>query len=98
MLLPITTAVLLVIFVTYVSTRRRPPKGFRLVPGPRGLPLVGNTLQVPPTRAEKKFFEWAQEYGELYRIQMGWYDWVFVNSDVATKAGSAEMTLIEGYF
>jgi hypothetical protein len=77
-----------ILAITLLSHRRRPPKGYRLVPGPKGVPILGNTLQIPPDRAEKKFMEWAREYGELFRIQMGWNEWVFVNSDVATKVSS----------
>jgi len=67
------------------TSRRRAPKGFRLVPGPKGLPVIGNTLEVPLAQPEKKFLEWSKEFGELYRIQMGWNEWVFVNSDIAAK-------------
>jgi hypothetical protein len=81
----------LLLGLSYVSLRRRPPKGYRLVPGPKGLPLIGNTLDVPQSRPEKKFMEWAREFGELYRIQMGWNDWVFVNSDVAAKVRSPDL-------
>jgi hypothetical protein len=79
-----------ILAITLLSQRRRPPKGYRLVPGPKGVPIFGNTLQVPPDRAEKKFIEWAREYGELFRIQMGWNEWVFVNSDIATKVYSPD--------
>ena len=85
MILSIVLPFLILLGLSYVSLRRRPPKGYRLVPGPKGLPLIGNTLDVPQSRPEKKFMEWAREFGELYRIQMGWNDWVFVNSDVAAK-------------
>ena len=85
MILSIVLPFLILLSLSYVSLRRRPPKGYRLVPGPKGLPLIGNTLDVPQSRPEKKFMEWAREFGELYRIQMGWNDWVFVNSDVAAK-------------
>ena len=85
MILSIVLPFLILFGLSYVSLRRRPPKGYRPVPGPKGLPLIGNTLDVPQSRPEKKFMEWAREFGELYRIQMGWNDWVFVNSDVAAK-------------
>jgi len=81
LLLP--AAVLLVFLLT--RPRRKIPQGLRRVPGPKGLPLIGNTLQVPASRPEKKFLEWAREFGEVYRVQIGWNEWVFVNSDVAVK-------------
>ena len=60
------------------------PKGLRPVPGPRGLPLVGNTFQLQPY-LQQKLQEWAQVYGELFQIQMGWENWVFLNDPGAVK-------------
>jgi hypothetical protein len=85
MILTVVLPFLVLLALSFLSARRKPPRGLRLVPGPKGLPIIGNTLDVPQSRPEKKFMEWAKEYGELYRVQIGWNDWVFVNSDVATK-------------
>jgi len=85
MFLGLAVSLVVLIVVTYIATRRRPPNGYRLVPGPKGLPIIGNTLEVPTVHPEKKFQEWAKEFGELYRIQLGWNEWVFVNSDYAVK-------------
>jgi hypothetical protein len=85
MILTIVLPFLIIFGLTFLSTRRKPPKGLRLVPGPIGLPFIGHTLDVPRSRPEKKFLEWAKEYGELYRVQIGWNEWIFVNSDVAAK-------------
>ena len=35
----------------------------RYPPGPAGLPLVGNVLQLPKEYHERKFQEWGREYG-----------------------------------
>jgi Cytochrome P450 len=85
MLFSIVLPFIVLFALTYISTRRKAPKGFRLPPGPKGLPILGNVLDIPPSRPEKKFLEWSKEYGELFRIQIGWNDWVFVNTDVAAK-------------
>ena len=85
MIVSILLPALVLVLVVSLTRRRKVPKGLRLVPGPKGLPLIGNTLEVPQSRPEKKFMEWAKQYGELFRIQMGWNEWVFVNSDVAVK-------------
>ncbi|KAK5080715.1 hypothetical protein LTR05_008419 [Lithohypha guttulata] len=63
---------------------QKPPKGLSLVPGPRSWPLVGNTLQLKP-QPQRQFQAWAQRYGEVFKIRMGWYDWVFVNDPAAVK-------------
>jgi hypothetical protein len=65
-------------------TQKPPPKSLRFVPGPKGLPLVGNTLSLG-AQPQKLFQKWAVEYGELFKIQMGWETWVFVNSPEAVK-------------
>ena len=85
MIVSILLPAVVLLVVVLLSRGRKVPKGYRLVPGPKGLPLIGNTLEVPQSRPEKKFMEWAKEYGELFRVQIGWNDWVFVNSDVAVK-------------
>jgi cytochrome P450 len=41
------------------------------LPGPRGWPLLGNTLQVKPARIHRDVEAWAQEFGPLFRIQLG---------------------------
>ncbi len=75
--------VVIVLLVSLLRSRKI-PKGLRRVPGPKGLPLVGNTLQIEP-QPQKQFLQWAQEYGELFQIQMGWENWVFLNSPAAIK-------------
>lgn len=72
-------------YIIFKFTRKsKIPNSLRDVPGPRGLPLVGNTLSLG-SRPQKMFRKWALEYGELYKIQMGWDNWIFVNSPAAVK-------------
>ncbi|KAJ9605738.1 hypothetical protein H2200_009587 [Cladophialophora chaetospira] len=68
----------------YTFNSSKPPKGLRKVPGPRGLPLLGNTLQLEP-HLQGQLQTWAKQYGDLFKIQMGWYNWVFVNDPAAVK-------------
>lgn len=41
------------------------------LPHPRGLPLIGNSLQIKPSRAYQKLCEWADRYGALYTFRIG---------------------------
>lgn len=52
--------------------------------GPKGNLVVGNGLSLPP-KATQKLREWAQQYGEVYKIRIGWFHWVVLNSPEAIK-------------
>ncbi|KAF4910983.1 Cytochrome P450 monooxygenase yanC [Colletotrichum fructicola] len=62
----------------------RPPKDYKPVPGPRGLPLIGNTHQLGKA-PQRQLQKWASENGELFKIRLGWENWVFVNSPEAVR-------------
>ncbi len=71
--------------IAYLQYRsRRVPKGLRRPPGPRGLPLVGNTLQLGP-QPQKQLKAWADKYGEIMQVQIGWENWVYLNSPGVVK-------------
>lgn len=40
------------------------------LPGPPGLPLLGNARQVKPTRFHAILEDWARQYGRFYRFRM----------------------------
>lgn len=80
----IVVSIFIVVAVAYINSKPKIPKGLRPVPGPKGLPVIGNAADLPEY-PEKKYMEWAREYGELFKIQLGWNDWVFVCSDQAVK-------------
>jgi cytochrome P450/nitrite reductase/ring-hydroxylating ferredoxin subunit len=41
------------------------------LPGPKPLPLIGNLLQLDPTKAHLVLEEWAARYGSIYQFWMG---------------------------
>jgi hypothetical protein len=77
-------SVAIVAVVTYLNSRTKIPKGLKAVPGPKPLPVIGSALELSDY-PEKKYMEWAREYGELFQVQLGWNNWIFVCSDQAVK-------------
>ncbi|KAF1830639.1 cytochrome P450 76C3 [Decorospora gaudefroyi] len=75
---------LLTTFILYSRYKNRPPPGTKVAPGPAGLPILGNAHQLgqPPHR---QITTWAREYGEVYKIRLGWNDWYMVCSPEACK-------------
>ena len=71
-------------FAIRIFYSRRIPAGLRQVSGPQGFPLIGSALRLS-SRPQKELKEWARQYGELFRVQLGWENWVFVNSPEAVK-------------
>lgn len=57
----------------------------RSLPGPKGNWLTGIGISLP-YRSQNVLRKWALEYGELFQIRVGWYNWVVINSPEAMKA------------
>lgn len=82
---------ILVIFAVFFSlyliatrlTRKR-ANGLSTIPGPKGLPLIGHTLQMAES-PHRYCQQWAAQYGEVFKVQLGWENWVFLNSPEAVK-------------
>jgi len=49
------------------SSKQRLP----LPPGPRGLPLIGNSLQTPAVNPWEKYKEWSDEFGPVMTLSLG---------------------------
>ncbi|OBT80705.1 hypothetical protein VF21_00338 [Pseudogymnoascus sp. 05NY08] len=61
-----------VFFLNYMRERRRPlPKGCKPLPGPPGLPIIGNLHQIPNDYPWRKFKEWSDIYGPIMEVKMG---------------------------
>ncbi|PNS18180.1 3-hydroxyphenylacetate 6-hydroxylase [Sphaceloma murrayae] len=55
---------------------------YRLPPRVPGIPLIGNTLQFPADLSDQIVWakKLADQYGEMFTVQLGAADWVFLNS------------------
>ncbi len=53
---------LLIIKAVFLKAKTR-----RLPPGPKGLPLVGNILDMPSEKEWLTFAKWGELYGDLQR-------------------------------
>lgn len=80
------SAVGLFISAIYVvlTSRRRPSRSCSTVPGPSGLPIIGNAHQLTQF-PNQVYMQWAKEYGEIYRVRLGWNDWYMLNTPEAVK-------------
>ena len=55
------------------------------LPGPQGLPLIGNRLQFRLNQVHLKLEEWANRYGPMYRIRIGPYRVAVVSDHAAIR-------------
>lgn len=53
------------------SPSHAPLQSLHQLPGPRGLPLVGNSLQIDMPRFHLILEQWSQTYGPLFTIHIG---------------------------
>lgn len=56
------------------------------LPGPRGLPLLGNLLQIDTPRMHRQLEAWSAEFGPFYRLKLGSRQILIVSDHVATAA------------
>lgn len=77
-------SLLLVSFVIYARYKNKSPLGTKAAPGPPGLPLLGNAHQLGQ-QPHQQITAWAREYGEVYKIRLGWNDWYMICSPDACK-------------
>ncbi|XP_060568095.1 cytochrome P450 1A5-like [Ruditapes philippinarum] len=69
------------LFLLYVLySKRRKGKDKALV-GPKGLPILGNILEIDDENMHFKFSEYAEQYGEIYQVKLLFDTFVVLNSE-----------------
>lgn len=58
-----------------MNTLAAPPAGalrqFDDLPGPRGVPVFGNLLQIDSTRVHQQVEAWCEEFGPVFKLRLG---------------------------
>ncbi|KAH8807459.1 putative O-methylsterigmatocystin oxidoreductase [Xylogone sp. PMI_703] len=79
-IIPAAIVAVTLLIITWLRRDRR----LNSIPGPGGYPFIGIGYQLPP-KSPLVFRKWALKYGEVFRIRVGWYDWVVINSPDAVR-------------
>ncbi|OJJ96367.1 hypothetical protein ASPACDRAFT_54706 [Aspergillus aculeatus ATCC 16872] len=74
----------LLIWTAHRSRRKTTAKGLAEIPGPSGWPLIGIGLDLP-ARPRVLLSRWRTQFGDTFKVRVGWYNWVFFNSPDAVK-------------
>ncbi len=67
-----------------------PARSFDSLPGPRGLPVLGNLLQIDSTRMHLQLEAWRARYGPVYRLRLGPRQLVVVSDHTLIAAALRE--------
>ncbi|GJE86534.1 cytochrome P450 [Phanerochaete sordida] len=72
----LTLAVTVLLIQLYRKLQQRSP----YPPGPRGLPLIGNVLDMPTSHEWRRFAEWGEKYGDIVYLNLLGQPMVILNS------------------
>ncbi|VDC03997.1 unnamed protein product [Peniophora sp. CBMAI 1063] len=85
-----------VLVAAYVAKRLflKPKSTLPLPPGPSGLPVIGNVLDLPQTDPHKAYIQWGQEYGPIMHASALGQHLIIVNDlSIATELLEKRATL-----
>jgi len=54
-----------------VARARPAPRQLADLPGPRGIPLLGNLLQLDPPRMHQQLEQWCKDFGPFFKLKLG---------------------------
>lgn len=71
----------------HAATSADPPaRRMADLPGPRGVPLLGNALQIKPGQLHRQLEAWALEHGPAYQVRFGRWKTLVVSDHTAVAA------------
>ncbi|KIJ40995.1 hypothetical protein M422DRAFT_172679 [Sphaerobolus stellatus SS14] len=68
------------LIMAYFESKKRNPLRLPLPPGPRGLPLIGNVLDIPSEYEFLTYNDWRRTYGDLVSLHIFGKPLMIVNS------------------
>ncbi|KAF2266558.1 cytochrome P450, partial [Lojkania enalia] len=71
-------------FAAFFAMWLRRDRRLDTIPGPKGYPIIGIGYKLPP-KAPAVFRKWAYKYGEIFKLRVGWYNWVIINTPEAVR-------------
>ena len=80
----VTSLTVFICITTLVLEWLRRDRRLDTIPGPKGYTMFGVGHKLPP-KAPAVFREWAMQYGDVFKIRVGWYNWVIINSPEAIR-------------
>ncbi|CAN7986556.1 unnamed protein product [Ixodes hexagonus] len=85
---------LVFLLLPLLTGKRYGDKRVRLVPGPRGLPILGQVSFMKKGFLGPKCAEWAKTYGPIFRIKVGVVDIVVLNDFESIKKFLSEKEVL----
>ncbi|KAL5520726.1 hypothetical protein ACEPAF_2728 [Sanghuangporus sanghuang] len=72
--------VALICIRSFLSWRKRRANSYPLPPGPKGLPIIGNVLDMPQENEWESVRQWGMKYGNITYIKKFGTGYLFLNS------------------
>ncbi|KAI9038217.1 cytochrome P450 [Aspergillus affinis] len=85
-ILSIEGGVLLLVGYLLVNEFIRWNRRIKGLPGPQGLPVIGNLGQITRSFSAEQYRQWSAEYGPVYQVQLGNIPVVIVNTAESAKS------------